>query len=180
MSRVFALACVLGFARTAAAQACGPLPADLPAKTAAAEKARDASYAKALTDKKLSAWTGPVKIYSNGDGYAAPPAKPSSPDVQVIDVGSSAYTAPTVELVVDRKGTVYRVRRSPRGDHPQYTQCGCGPITHGGAAPRIGHYVMELPKSVSYGGWLEVVYTDKTPVVRWTNMRGGRPCPMPP
>jgi hypothetical protein len=180
LSRVIAVTCVLGFARTAAAQACGPLPADLPARTTAAEKARDASYAKALADKKLTAWTGAVRIYSTGDGYAAPPAKPRSPDVQVIDVGTGTYTAPTVELVVDRKGTVYRVRRSPRGDHPQYTRCGCGPITHGGAAPRISHYAMELPKSVTYGGDLEIVYTDKTPIVRWTNMRGGRPCPMPP
>ncbi|HEU4613478.1 MAG TPA: hypothetical protein VFS15_15410 [Kofleriaceae bacterium] len=178
--RWLVLVVVAGSARAAAAQACGPLPANLPKQIAAAEKARDASYAKALADKKLAAWTGTPRIHASGNRYTGPVLTPPSPDVQVIDVGIGAYTAPTVELVVDAKGTVYRVVRSPRGDHPQYTRCGCGPITHGGAAPPMAHYVMELPKSVKYGGNVEIIYTDKVPLVRWTNMTGGHPCPLPP
>jgi hypothetical protein len=172
MLRVAALVAVV--CRVASAQpACGPLPADLPAKTAAAEKARDASYEKALAAKKLGPWTGSTRIYADR-------GMPPRTDVQLIDLGSHAYEAPTVELVSDRKGTVYRVVRSPTGDRPQYTQCGCGPITHGGAAPPINHYVLELAQTVKYGGKVVITYTDKTPIVTWTNWRGGRPCPLPP
>jgi hypothetical protein len=178
MLRVVALVAVVS--RVASAQpACGPLPADLPAKTAAAEKARDASYEKALAAKKLGPWTGSSRIYSDRGQYDTA-ATPPRPDVQLIDLGSHAYTAPTVELVSDRKGVVYRVVRSPTGSQPRYTQCGCGPITHGGAAPPINHYVLELPNTVKYGGDAVITYTDKTPILTWTNMRNGQPCPLPP
>lgn len=161
---------------------CEALPASFAKEVAAAEKARDASFAKALAAKKLTPWTGMVAIHEGGDEEAPRHQRPAaSSGRQMIAIGSGEPgSSPTVELVSDRKGTVYLVGRQPSGDRKIYQQCGCAPITHGGARIRIVRYYAELPADVTYGGPVDIAYTDKVPIASWTNQQGGRPCPAPP
>lgn len=169
--------------RSGLAGDCTGLPKSFDKDVARATKARDASFAKALAAKKLVRFTGKTSMRPDGDedGPVRPRRPPPKPGAQEIDIGyGEPYSAPTVELVTDGRGTVYRVHRVPKGNRAMYSQCGCGPITGGGMAVRPVRYMMTLPADVTYGGDVEIEYTDTVPIATWTNMEGGRPCPMPP
>lgn len=172
--------------RSGLAGDCTGLPASFDKDVARATKARDTSFAKALAAKKLVRFTGQMTMRPDGDEDGPvrprrPPPKAAKPGAQEIDIGyGEPYSAPTVELVTDGRGTVYRVHRVPKGKRAMYSQCGCGPVTGGGMAVRPVRYMMTLPADVTYGGDVEIEYTDTVPIATWTNMEGGRPCPMPP
>lgn len=173
--------------RSGLAGDCTGLPKSFDKDVARATKARDASFAKALAARKLVRFTGKTSMRSDVDDeegvrpHRTLPKAAAKPGTQEIEIGyGEPYTAPIVELVTDGRGTVYRVHRVPKGNRAMYSQCGCGPITGGGMAVRPVRYVMVLPADVTYGGDVEIEYTDTVPIATWTNMEGGRPCPMPP
>lgn len=140
------------------------------------------SFAKALAAKKLTPWTGVLGIHESGDEEAPRHKRPPAPaGRQRIEIGTGEPASRlTVELVSDRKGSVYLVQRQPSGNRKIYSQCGCAPITHGGARIRVVRYYAELPADATYGGPVGIAYTDKVPIASWTNEQGGRPCPAPP
>jgi hypothetical protein len=164
-----------------ASSGCAPLPTSFNRDVAAAQKARDAAFARALAAKKLVPWRGIVAVRDTEGHQPSLTAPAPTPGGPLIDLGSvDALSKPDVELVADKRGTVFRVMRMPRGDHKMYTQCGCMPITRGGAAVAFVHFVADLPKGVSYGGTVTIAYDDTVPTASWDNMRDGQICPAPP
>ena len=79
---------------------CGALPASFAKDVAAAEKARDASFDRALAGKKLTPWSGAVHVHTMGgeDDDLPPQNAANRADIEVIDVGSGEpYSPPRVE-----------------------------------------------------------------------------------
>ena len=154
---------------------CGAVPRSFDKDVQRATRARDASYAAALANKKLAPYAGKLVVHTHDENEPTGALKPNQ-----IEIGhGELYAPPTIELVADPSGKVYRVQRRPMGNHKTYVQCGCGPVG-GGAMPEMVSYVGDLPSGVTYAGFVEIAYEDTIPVTYFDNQQGGRPCPMPP
>ena len=169
----------IGPSPLASAACVSSVPADLDGKRAAAEKARDDAFTRALEKKKLTPWSGVLDVYPIEERYGPPQKHARKPGTgkNTIQLGSWVYgNAPPVEWVADKSGTVYRLQRAPIGGGQTILLCGCPPITHGGTAILMVRWAAELPEKTKFGGDVSIEYIDRVPTTSYQRSN----CPQPP